>query len=120
MTPSSRPPRRRRWLLAFPVATLTLSIAACGGTGGTGGQSAGTASGPDPNAPEASPPGDIPDNQAFVRYAPAGASYSVKVPEGWSRSTSAAGITFTDKLNSITVRTRPAKAPLTVAQAGGA
>ena len=32
-----------------------------------------------------SPPGDIPDNQAFVRY-PAGGDYSVKVPEGWARS----------------------------------
>ena len=37
-------------------------------------------------AKEVSPAGDIPDNQAFVAYAPPGAGYSVKVPEGWSRT----------------------------------
>ena len=40
-----------------------------------------------PNANEVSPPGDIPDNQAYVAYSPPGAGYSVKVPEGWARST---------------------------------
>ena len=43
----------------------------------------------DPNAPEVSPAGDIPDNQAFVAYTPAGRGYSVKVPEGWARTTAA-------------------------------
>ncbi len=56
---------------------------------------------PDPNSREASPPGDIPDNQAFVAYSPPGADYSVKVPEGWARSAAGGAVTFTDKLNSI-------------------
>ena len=45
------------------------------------------------------PPGDIPDNQAFVTYrAPA---YSVQVPEGWQRTVSSTAVRFSDKYNSI-------------------
>lgn len=62
----------------------------------------------DPNAPESNPPGDIPDNQAFVTYSPPGGAFSVKVPEGWSRSTSGSSAVFTDKLNSIRLESRPA------------
>ncbi|MET7396476.1 hypothetical protein ABZS66_23645 [Dactylosporangium sp. NPDC005572] len=54
-------------------------------------------------APDAGGAGDIPDNQAFVEYRPAGAKYSIKVPEGWSRSETGDTATFTDKLNTITV-----------------
>ena len=51
-------------------------------------------------APEVSPPGDIPDNQAFVTFsAPTG--YSVKVPEGWARKDDGAKTTFSDKYNHI-------------------
>lgn len=55
-----------------------------------------------PVPPEKNPPGDIPDNQAFVLYSAAG-GFSVKVPEGWSRQESAASVEFTDKLNTIRV-----------------
>lgn len=105
----------RRWLRALPVAALSLAVTACGG--GSTSTTPSTSAGPDPNAPEVSPAGDIPDNQVFVRYSPPGSHFSVKVPEGWSRSSSTQGTTFTDKLNSITMRTRPASAPMTVAQA---
>jgi hypothetical protein len=40
----------------------------------------------------------------------------VKVPEGWARTVSAASVSFTDKLNTITIRTARAAAP-TVASA---
>ena len=46
-------------------------------------------------------PGDIPDNQAFVRLATA--SYSLQTPEGWVRTTSGRRITLTDKYNAIHV-----------------
>jgi hypothetical protein len=63
----------------------------------------------------ADPPGDIPDNQAFVTFS--SASYSVKVPEGWPRKKSGAATTFADKFNVIRVETaKAAKAP-TVASA---
>lgn len=55
-------------------------------------------------ATESNPPGDIPDNQAFVSYT--GAGFTVQVPEGWSRvqSHAGAGVVYTDKLNSITIK----------------
>jgi hypothetical protein len=56
-----------------------------------------------PVATESNPPGDIPDNQAFVAYQPPGAGLSVKVPEGWARATSKATTSFSDKLNRIQV-----------------
>jgi len=55
-------------------------------------------------------PGDIPDNQAFVRLTTP--SYSLVTPEGWSRTTRGAQVTLSDKYNSIRVELRSAaKAP---------
>jgi len=70
---------------------LAAAIGACGSSGGAS------------KAPqkEVNPAGDIPDSQAYVRYAPPGAGFSVKVPEGWSRMRAGGAVTFTDKLNSI-------------------
>jgi hypothetical protein len=63
---------------------------------------------------EVNPPGDIPDNQAFVAFTTAG-GFSVKVPEGWSRTESAAGVEFTDKLNTIRLAWSDAPSAPTVA-----
>ncbi len=62
-------------------------------------------------APEINPPGDIPDNQVFIDYtAPAG--FSMQVPEGWSRSDTATGVSFADKYGTIDIATAKAdKAP---------
>lgn len=54
-------------------------------------------------AAESNPPGDIPDNQAFVVYPATDHSYSVKYPEGWARTTAGRDVVFSDKLNSITL-----------------
>src|SRR3954452_17847781 len=97
-------------IVLVPLLIASLALAACGG--GSSSQSAA----PNPNAKEQSPPGDIPDNQAFVRYTPSGAAFSVKVPEGWARSTAGGAVTFTDKLNRISVRQATASAGPTVAQ----
>src|SRR4051812_43615247 len=105
-----------RTTLAAAAAALVFVAAGCGGGGSSSGTTA--QSTPGPNAPENSPPGDIPDNQAYVAYSPPGAGYAVKVPEGWSRITAHGATTFTDKLNSITMQTRPAAAPMTVRDAG--
>src|ERR1700694_1990294 len=37
-----------------------------------------------PLAPEASPLGDIPDNQVFVTFASSTGGYQLQVPEGWA------------------------------------
>jgi hypothetical protein len=80
------------------VAALAL-LAGCGGSKSATKTS--SAKPVNPKAAEVSPSGDIPDNQAFVAYAPPGSGYSVKVPEGWSRAQSGKAVVFTDKLNSI-------------------
>ena len=55
-----------------------------------------------PIAPEVSAPGDIPDSQAFIVFkSPAG--FSIKVPEGWSRTDGKDGTTFNDKYNHISL-----------------
>ena len=63
---------------------------------------------------ETNPPGDIPDNQAFVPFKTA-AGFSVKVPEGWSRTVNQDSVEFTDKLNSIRAAWLPATSAPTVA-----
>lgn len=60
----------------------------------------------DPNGPEVNPPGDIPDNQAFVPFTPKGEPFTVSVPEGWARTGAPTSTTFTDKLNSVTIDTQ--------------
>jgi hypothetical protein len=52
---------------------------------------------------EDSPPGDIPDNIAFVPYRSRTGAFSITTPEGWSRTTSRDSVTFTDKLNTVEV-----------------
>jgi hypothetical protein len=100
----------------FGAAAMLVAPAACSnGTPNTsshaapaGGGSAAatpwTSSSPaNPNLPEVNAQGDIPDNQQYVAYSPPDRAYSVKVPEGWARTTGPATATFTDKLNSIRV-----------------
>jgi hypothetical protein len=89
--------------IVVAAALLALLVAGCGGASA-------------PKQAEQSPPGDIPDNQAFVSYRAPGAAFTVKVPEGWSRSASGGAVTFTDKLNSIRIESAAASAPPTAAQ----
>ncbi|MEO6204347.1 MAG: hypothetical protein ABIO67_03040, partial [Mycobacteriales bacterium] len=50
---------------------------------------------------EKNPPGDIPDNIAFVPYSNTTGRYAFTHPEGWSETTKGATVTFTDKLNGV-------------------
>jgi hypothetical protein len=126
----------RRYRAAVAAAALALALSACGsGTRSPyGGSTAASGTRPatpspttaapaasggvDPNAPEVNPAGDIPDNQVFVSYRPPGGRFTVKVPEGWGRTVRGGTVSFTDKLNTIQMETRPAPAPPTVASAG--
>ncbi|MEO7060010.1 MAG: hypothetical protein ABI083_09840 [Lapillicoccus sp.] len=74
-----------------------------------------SSSAPNPAATESNPPGDIPDNQAYVPFSPSGATVSVKVPEGWARSTTPTSTVFTDKLNLIEIQTSKVASAPTVA-----
>jgi hypothetical protein len=109
---------RTRFAVAVGAAALVLGIAGCGGSASsTSSTRGGNAKAVNANAPEVSPAGDIPDNQAYVAYSPPGAGYSVKVPEGWARTSSQGVTSFTDKLNHVEMQAVPAKFALTVGDA---
>ena len=63
------------------------------------------------------PPGDIPDNQAFVVFT--GTGYSLKVPDGWARRVSKQSVTFADKYNTIRVDLAPVAHTPSVASVKG-
>ncbi|MGI8664048.1 MAG: hypothetical protein ACR2LQ_12695 [Acidimicrobiales bacterium] len=100
----------RRTPLAVALAIAgAVALAACGGSSNAARSSPSSASSgattgckaPNPNTPESNPSGDIPDNQCYVAYSDAAGSFTVDVPEGWSRTNAGGVVTFTDKLNSI-------------------
>lgn len=70
-----------------------------------------------PAPAENAPPGDIPDNTAYVPYHSTSGGLTISVPEGWARSTAKSSVLFTDKLNTIAVSWQPASAAPTVATA---
>jgi hypothetical protein len=103
-----------RAALAAGAVIVALGAAGCGAASSSGGGRSQTAGS---NATEVNPAGDIPDNQAFVAYAPPGGGFTVKVPEGWSRSSAAGAVVFTDKLNAISIQSKAAQSPLSAALA---
>ncbi len=85
-----------------------------------GASTPGASSGAPPQTPvaaESNPPGDIPDNLAFVPYRNAAGGYSFTHPEGWTRSETGASVTLTDKLNGVSVAPGALTAPPTVQSA---
>lgn len=107
-------------VLATGAAVLSLASAGCGSApsapapGAGAPQPAGTG-GLAPPKKEVTPAGDIPDTQVFVPYSPAGSGFTVKVPEGWSRTTTGGATTFTDKLNAVRVELSPTEKAATAA-----
>jgi hypothetical protein len=93
---------RSRALLLVPAAVVALLVAGCSsGNASSQGQAAGSAAA---SPSESSPLGDIPDNQVYVPYRPSDGSFTVTVPEGWARTDVSGGVSFTDKLNTVTVQ----------------
>src|SRR6476619_5466631 len=111
-------------LLVVPVVAVG-GVAACSGSAGSPPGASATTQGPTspvsagssasastpaqpaktvaPVPVESNPPGDIPDNLAFIRYANGAGGYSFTHPEGWARTGSGTRVRFTDKLNGVTV-----------------
>jgi hypothetical protein len=56
---------------------------------------------------ENNPPGDIPDNLAFIPYSNKAGGYSFTHPEGWARTLHGVRVRFTDKLNGVVVESVP-------------
>ena len=136
MTRSTRTARSTA-VTAGAALVAALSLAACGAAstgrstpGATAPQPSGSVTGtstptakstqPGPVATESNPPGDIPDNQAFVAYVSTTGGFTVKVPEGWARTTSGTTVVFTDKLNSVRVEESTSASAPTVASATSA
>jgi hypothetical protein len=88
--------RRTSVLLAASAAATVLCVAGCSSSGGGSANSA--------PASESNPVGDIPDNQVYVPYSPPDGSFAVDVPEGWARTDAGDIVSFTDKLNTVTVQ----------------
>jgi hypothetical protein len=115
--------------LLVPVAAgLAAGLLAAGCSGNspsasaTGTQStapasqAATSAAPAAAGTESPPPGDIPDSTVYIPYHAVSGKYTVKVPQGWAQTATAGAVSFTDKLNTITVTTVGGTAP-TVASA---
>ena len=84
-----------------PAARPTRSAGASSGSSDGSSPSAAATVAPVPV--ESNPPGDIPDNLAFVAYVNKPGGYSFTHPEGWAQTGSGTRVRFTDKLNGVTV-----------------
>jgi hypothetical protein len=102
----------RRTVRLAIAGSLFVFLGACSSGATTGSPVSSTATAAS-SAPEAAVAGDIPDSQAFVAYASSD-GYSIKVPEGWARSTDGTATVFTDKFNTIRIETTPASTAPTV------
>lgn len=97
---------------AAPAARPGASHGSPGGAGSAPAAGQSPATGQAPVPAESNPPGDIPDTTAYVPYQSVAGHFLLRVPEGWSRSTTASSSTFSSNLNSITAAWMPmASAP---------
>ncbi|EMF01789.1 hypothetical protein J7W19_16005 [Streptomyces mobaraensis NBRC 13819 = DSM 40847] len=103
-----------------PLAAAAAGLALVAGAGAAACSSSSPPSHPPPSSSQqqkpadTNPPGDIPDTQAFVPWSSPDGAFTVKVPEGWSRSSQGAATVFTDKFNSVRAERVPATTAPTV------
>jgi hypothetical protein len=113
----------------WPVSIVCLLLAGCGGSssssssianraaatsttapqGETGAPEGGTAV---PSEAQSAATGDIPDNQIFLTFQNGAAGYSIRYPEGWTRSGANGNVTFDDRANVIHVVVAKGPSPL--------
>jgi hypothetical protein len=86
------------------VLVAALGVAACGGSSSKSSSSSNSKQA----EKQAAATGDIPDSQVFLTYK--GTGYSIKYPEGWTRSGSPTDLTFRDKGNYIHLVVKPGQA----------
>lgn len=116
---------KSRYGAAVALLIFAGTASACGAGSTSTPSSTTTSAGSPPSAAstdkavpiEKNPPGDIPDNLAFVTYSNKAGGYTFTHPEGWAQTTSGATVQFTDKLNGVTVDSMSASQAPTVASA---
>ncbi|MFI5897516.1 hypothetical protein ACIA5D_46240 [Actinoplanes sp. NPDC051513] len=99
-----------------PTATAPAATASAA-TAGTEPSAEPSAAAQSAVAAESNPPGDIPDNIAFVAYSNTAGRYRFTHPEGWAEKTHGSTVTFTDKLNGVQASTGAATTAPTIATA---
>ncbi|MFD9511621.1 hypothetical protein [Streptomyces mirabilis] len=120
---------RVRTVRSLGVVGLVLAAAVTAGCSGSSsgppaashassGSGSNARAGAAPAPTESNPPGDIPDNQAYVAFQPSGGAFTVKVPEGWARTGQGGTTVFTDKLNRVEIATATASSAPTVTSVG--
>ena len=102
--------RVRRLVSPFMIVLALILMTACGSSPSP----TGTGSGTDADSQTI---GDIPDDQVFVTYASPLGNYTIEVPEGWASTTDSAGVSFTDRLNTIRLQSSTATSAPTPASA---
>jgi hypothetical protein len=102
-----------------PPAVTTPAMPTTGGASTQGGSPSGSPR-QSPVPPEKNPPGDIPDNTVFVPYTSRAGGFTIKVPEGWARTTASSSVSFAAALNLITAEWKQASAAPTVSSARSA
>lgn len=131
----SRLTRHRLASSAVLAGTIGLAVAGCGSSGGgSASSSTPTTTASKPSKPskatgtqpascgsstasagaseaQSTASGDIPDNQQFLSYKNPAAGYTISYPEGWARSGSGSAVTFLEKGNTITIKTKPGSQP---------
>ena len=113
--------RIRPTVLLTVAAAVVIVLGACASTTvaktpvTTARPAASAPTAPTTQGPEAAVAGDIPDNQAFVAYTPAGGGYTIRVPEGWARTGGGSATVFSDKFNTIRIESAPVASAPTVA-----
>ena len=102
-----------RTRLSALVAVLVVALAVVAGCGGSSSKSSSSSNSKQAEK-QAAATGDIPDNQVFLTYK--GAGYSIKYPEGWTRSGSPTDLTFRDKGNYVHLVVKPGHASKAVSK----
>ena len=113
---------RYRAAAALLILALTASACSSGSTPAPASPASTSASPPVTTTGKAvpvekNPPGDIPDNLAFVTYSNKAGGYGFTHPEGWAQTSSGTKVQFTDKLNGVSVDIMNASKVPTVASA---
>ena len=103
-------PSRRRSVAWSLTVAAALAAGGCGGSGKSS-QRGSTGAGALSAEAQSAATGDIPDNQAFLVFHNSPGGYSIKYPEGWTRTGSGKDVTFEDKSNLVHVVVGSGSAP---------